>query len=567
VATSTTDPTNLGLSGLASGIDTSSIISQLMAINTIPQNKLKLQQSAMQARATALTGLRTELQNLRDKADALRSLTLFNPTQTVDSSDSSKITATRVTGAGVGGNQVEVGRLANSQQRTYAYTPSASDTTLDFGGGHSITVTAGTSIGDLVDRINSSTGLPVFAASITDPNNSSNKLLVLSSKTPGANGDFTLGSGNSTGLVEDTSRARAHGATSWTHSFDFTPDTNPGTITINGNGVPIAANATVDDVVQAVNGAATGVTASKDSNGRLQLTSNTAGSGGDFTTSSAQVAEFGSGSAGVDSTLNNLNAQYRVDGGAWQYSTSNNVTDAIPGLSLTFKAVTSSPVTVTVGSPAADKAKVKAAVHDFVNMYNANMADIKAKLAEKPVLGASSAADAAKGLFFADSTLQGIRDRLRTAIASPIGTDPSLNLLSQIGISTGATTGSGTVSQDALDGKLVVDDDKLDDMLDSNPDGVKNLLGATLGKNGFAQAIDDVLNPSVQTSGSFDTLINQTNTQISDLTDQIATWDTRLSDMQDRLKQQFNAMELALSQNQTQGQWLAGQIAALSANR
>jgi flagellar hook-associated protein 2 len=236
----------------------------------------------------------------------------------------------------------------------------------------------------------------------------------------------------------------------------------------------------------------------------------------------------------------------------------------VPGISLTFKAVTSSPVTVTVGSPAPDKAAIKSAIHDFVNLYNANMADIKAKLEEKPVINATNATDAAKGLFFADSTLMGIRDRLRTAITSPIGTDPTLNLLSQIGISTGQTTGSGTLNQDALDGKLVVDDDKLDDMLDSNPDGVKNLLGATLGKNGFAQAIDDVLNPSVQTGGSFDTLVNQTNSQISDLTDQIANWDNRLSDMQDRLKQQFNAMELALSQNQTQGQWLAGQIASLN---
>jgi len=565
VATSTTDPTNLGMSGLASGIDTSTIIQQLMQINQIPQNKLKLQQSAMQARATALGSLQTELQNLRDKADALRGFTLFNPTQTVDSSDTTKITATRVSGAGVGGNQVEVGRLASSQQRTYTYTPSASDTTLDFGGGDSISVNAGTSIDDLVDRINASTGLPVFAASITDPNNSSNKLLVLSSKTPGANGDFSLAGGNSTGLVEDPSKARAHGATSWSHTFDYTTDpSNPSTITINGVGVSIAANASIDDVVQAVNGASTGVTATKDSGGRLQLTSNTAGSGGDFTTSSTQLSEFGSGSAGVDSTLNNLNAQYRVDGGAWQYATSNTITDAIPGISLTFKAVTSSPVTVTVGSPAPNKAAIKAAIHDFVNMYNANMADIKAKLAEKPVIGATSAADAAKGLFFADSTLQSIRDRMRTAIASPIGTDPTLNLLSQIGISTGETTGSGTLNQDALDGKLVVDDDKLDDMLDSNPDGVKNLLGATLGKNGFAQAIDSVLNPSVQTGGSFDTLITQTNSQISDLTDQIANWDNRLSDMQDRLKQQFNAMELALSQNQTQGQWLAGQIAALN---
>src|SRR3954453_5935716 len=553
------------MSGLASGIDTSTIIQQLMQINTIPQTRLKLQQSAMQSRATALSSLRTELQNLRDKADVLRGFTLFNRTQTIGSSDSSKITATRVSGAGVGGTQVEVARLANSQQRTYAYTPSVSDTTLDFGGGKSITVTPGKSIDDLVDTINASTGLPVYAASITDPNNSSNKLLVLSSKTPGATGDFSLAAGNSTGLVEDASKARSHGATSWTHTFDYTADpVNPSTITINGTDVAIAANATIDDVVQAVNGASAGVTAGKDSNGRLLLTSSTAGAAGDFTTSSSQLSEYGSGTAGVDSTLNNLNAQYRVDGGAWKYATSNTVTDAIPGLSLTFKAVTTTPITVTVSSPTPDKAAIKAAVHDFVNMYNANMADIKAKLSEKPVIGATNSTDAAKGLFFADSTLQAIRDRMRTAVSSPIGTDPTLNLLSQIGISTGATTGSGTVSQDALDGKLVVDDDKLDDMLDSNPDGVKNLLGATLGKNGFAQAIDNVLNPSVQTSGSFDTLINQTNSQISDLTDQIATWDTRLSDMQDRLKQQFNAMELALSQNQTQGQWLAGQIASLS---
>jgi flagellar hook-associated protein 2 len=555
------------MSGLASGIDTSAVIDQLMSINTIPQTRLKLRQSVMQARLTALQTLRTELQNLRDNADSLRSSTLFTPTQSVDSSDSSKITATRVSGAGVGGTQVEVARLANSQQRTYAYTPGASDTTLDFGGGKSISVVAGTAIGDLVDRINASTGLPVFAASITDPNNSSNKLLVLSSKTPGSGGDFTLGAGNTAGLVEDTSKAKAHGATSWTHTFDFTPDTNPGTITINGSGVSIAANATVDDAVQAINGASTGVTASKDTNGRLLLTSNTAGSGGDFTTSSTQVAEFGSGTAGVDSTLNNLNAQYRVDGGAWQYSNSNTLTDAIPGLSLTFKAVTSSPVTITVGTPAADKAAIKSAVHDFVNLYNANMADIKAKLQEKPIPGATNTTNATKGLFFADTTLQGIRDRLRTAITSPIGSDPSLTLLSQIGISTGATTGSATVSQDSIDGKLVVDDDKLEDMLDSNPDGVKNLLGATLGKSGFAQAIDDIINPSVQTTGTFDSLINQTNSQISDLGAQITNWDTRLSDMRDRLKQQFNAMELALSRNTTQGQWLAGQIASLSANR
>jgi flagellar hook-associated protein 2 len=538
-----------------------------MQINAIPQGKLKLRESAMEARVSALTSLRTELQNLRDKADALRSLTLFSPTQSVDSSDTTKIAVERVSGAGVGGAQVTVNRLAGSQQRTYAYTPSASDTTLDFGNGKSITVTAGKSIDDLVSTINASTGLPVYAAAITDPNNSNNKLLVLSSKTAGSGGDFSLGAGNTTGLVEDTSKAKAHAATSWKHTFDYTADTNPGTITINGTGVSIAANATVDDVVQSINNASTGVTASKDSNGRLLLTSNTGGAAGDFTTSSSLLSEYGSGTAGTDSTLTNLNAKYQVDGGAWQYATSNVVTDAIPGLKLTFKAVSADPVTITVGSPSVDKAAVKSAVHAFVDLYNANMDDINAKLAEKPVIGATTAADAAKGLFFADSTLMSIRDRLRSAIAGRVGTDSSLYLMSQIGVSTGDTTGSGTVSQDSIHGKLVVDDDKLDDMLDSNPDGVRALLGASLGKSGFAQTIDNILNPSVQTSGSFETLISQTNTQISDLNDQIANWDNRLSDMKDRLKQQFNAMELALQKNTTQGQWLSGQIAALSANR
>jgi flagellar hook-associated protein 2 len=564
VATSTTDPVNLGLSGLSSGIDTSTIITQLMAINKIPQDRLKLQQSTMQARLKALQGLQTELENLRDKADALRSPTLFSPTQTVDSSDSSKITAERVAGAGVGGTQVTVNRLASSQQRTYAYTPSGSNTTLDFGNGDSITVLAGTTIDDLVDQINAGTGLPVYAASITDPNNSNNKLLVLSSKTAGSGGDFSLASGNSAPLVEDTSKAKAHAATSWTHTFDYTADpSNPSTITINGNTVNIAANATIDDVVQAINGGSTGVTASKDSNGRLLLTSNTAGSAGNFTTSSTQLAEYGSGVAGTDSTLTNLNAKYQVDGGSWQYATSNTVTDAIPGLKLTFKAASTDPVTITVGSPAADKAAIKSAVHAFVDLYNANMDDINAKLAEKPVIGATSASDAAKGMFFADSTLMGIKDRLRTAITGTIGSDSTLNLMSQIGISTGSTTGDSTVNQDSINGKLVVDDDKLDSMLDSNPDGVRKLLGATLGTNGFAQAIDGILNPEVQTSGDFDTLISQTNSQISDLTDQISTWDNRLSDMQDRLKSQFNAMELALQKNTTQGQWLSAQIASL----
>jgi flagellar hook-associated protein 2 len=47
------------------------------------------------------------------------------------------------------------------------------------------------------------------------------------------------------------------------------------------------------------------------------------------------------------------------------------------------------------------------------------------------------------------------------------------------------------------------------------------------------------------------------------ISDQIASMDVLLQQKQDTLKQQFTAMETALQQSQTQGQWLSGQLAAL----
>ncbi len=567
-STSVTDPLNLGLSGLASGIDTSAVVDALMNVAKQPQLALTHKKAQASARSTALGAIKAELNGVKGLADALRSPGLFANTQTVDSSDPTKITATRISGAGTGGSQIVVSRLASSQQRTYNFTQdTGSDTTIDFGGGKTLTIASGSTIDNVVDLINSSSASPVYAAKVTDPNDptGTNKLLVLSSKVPGSGGDFSLASGTTTSLSEITADAKAHAATSWQQTFDYTSDpVNPTTITINGNDVTINPGSTVDDVVTAINGASTGVTASKDSNGRLLMTSNTSGSGGNFTVSSTQLASYSS-TAGLDSTLTNLNAAYTVDGGPTRYATSNIVTDAVPGLQLTLKAVSADPVTITVGSPAPDIDTIKQSVHDFVDSYNALMSDLSSRISEKPVIPKSTDSDYLKGLFFGDSLLQNIQDRLRNVVMSPIGSDPSLNLLSQIGISTGATTGSGAVNQDSIAGKLVVDDDKLTQMLTDNPDGVKTLLGATVGTDGFAQALDNALNPEVQAGGDFDTLISQANSQVSDYADQIADWDQRLSDQQDRLKAQFAAMESALAKSQSTQSWLTSQIAGLQA--
>lgn len=565
-STSVTDPLNLGLSGLASGINTSSVVDALMNVARQPQTALTHKKAQASARSTALGAIKAELNGVKGLADALRSPGLFANTQSVDSSDPTKITALRISGSGTGGTQIVVSRLASSQQRTYNFTPdSGTDTTIDFGGGKTLTIAAGSTIDNVVDLINGSSASPVYAAKVSDPNDPSGntKLLVLSSKVPGSGGDFSLGSGTTTGLSEIAADAKAHGVVTAQQTFDYTADpVNPSTITIGSTNVNINAGSTVDDVVTAINGAGAGVTASKDSNGRLVMTSNTAGSAGNFSASGTQISAYDS-VAGADSTLTNLNAAYTVDGGPTRYATSNVVTDAVPGVQLTLKAASSDPVTITVGSPAPDIDAIKQGVHDFVDSYNALMSDLSSRISEKPVIPPSTDSDYLKGLFFGDSLLQNIQDRLRNVVTSPIGTDPSLSLLSQIGISTGATTGSGTVNQDSINGKLVIDDDKLTQMLTNNPDGVKTLLGATVGTNGFAQALDNALDPEVQAGGDFDTLITQANSQVSDYADQISNWDQRLSAQQDRLKAQFAAMESALAKSQSTQSWLTGQIAGL----
>jgi flagellar hook-associated protein 2 len=569
-----TDPLNLGLSGLASGIDTSSVVDALMAVARQPQTALSHKKAEASARSTALGAIKAELNGLKGLADDLRSPGLYANVQTVFSSDSTKVDATRISGAGTGGTSIVVSRLASSQQRTYNYTKNDSaDTNIDFGGGAPpLTVPAGTSIDDLASLINGASGLPVYAASITDPNDLSGntKLLVLSSKTPGSGGDFSLvGANTDAGLSEITADAKAHGTATAQQTFDYTADpANTTQITIGSHQpIDIAPNSTVDDLVSAINAAGDGVTASKDSNGRLVLTSNTAGSAGNFSVTGAGLSSYAS-TQGADSTFTILNAQFYVNGSSTpQYSTSNIVSNAIPGLQLTLKAVSNDPVTITVSSPAPDTDAIKQKVHDFVDSYNALMNDLNSRLTEKPVIPRSTDSDYLKGIFFGDSLLSNIQDRLRNALTSPIGSNPSLNLMSQIGISTGATTGSGTLNQDAVNGKLVIDDDKLDAALASDPKSVQTLLGGTLGTNGFAQLIDNSLDPEVQAGGDFDTLISQANSQVSDYADQISDWDQRLSDQQDRLKAQFAAMESALSKSQTTQSWLTSQIAGLQANR
>ena len=449
------------LGGLASGLDTQALIQQLMAAEQGPRTQLVDKQNQIKARQQALGDVATRLQNLKDASAAMRSPGLFADTQTVDVSDPTKLAATRLSGTGAGAYEVSVTQLARAEQRTYAYTASASDTTLTVGG-HSTTISANATLDETVSKINGDSLATVYAANV-------NGNLVLSSRTTGSAGFSVSGDAP---LVEDTSKAKL----------------------------------------------------------------------------------------GQD-------AKYSVDGGAEQTSQSNTVADAIPGLSLTFKSstVVSGPTTIVVGAPAPDATAIQDKVKAFVDQYNSTVSFIKGKLEEQRVPNPTTDSDKLKGLLRGDPMLSGMLQQLRASITDTVPGNPStLDQLTELGVSTGAASGDAHFSLDSVAGVLTFDTTAFTTAITSNPAGVKQLLGAVGGIDGFAQKFEGLIDPATRSGGSLDAMQSSASSDLTDVTHQIADMDTRLAAKQQSYQDMFTRLETALAQSQALQQSVMGQLQSLA---
>src|SRR4051812_7871418 len=215
----------INFGGLASGLDTNSIVDQLMAIERQPQNRLKLKQGQIDARKAALGDVASRLKNLRLAAQDLKSATLWLDTQSVDVNDPTKLTATRTGGSGTGAYQVNVTQLASASQHWVSYpaTPPAADDTLTFttsSGSHQVTITAGSDITAAANTVNADAASPVYASVVTTSGGA--QYLAFSSKTTGQTSDFSVSDSGGL-LVEDASKAVAGlnaKGTVGTQSFD-----------------------------------------------------------------------------------------------------------------------------------------------------------------------------------------------------------------------------------------------------------------------------------------------------------------------------------------------------------
>src|SRR5688500_5759288 len=106
-----------GLSGLASGVDTSGRVDQLISLERQSTARLGLRRSAVQARQSGLKDVAAKLSALNAAAKELAAAGTWTARQTVESSDSTRVSAALAGGAGIGGHSIQVDRLASSAQR------------------------------------------------------------------------------------------------------------------------------------------------------------------------------------------------------------------------------------------------------------------------------------------------------------------------------------------------------------------------------------------------------------------------------------------------------------------
>jgi flagellar hook-associated protein 2 len=344
-------------------------------------------------------------------------------------------------------------------------------------------------------------------------------------------------------------------------TFTFKSPAATETLTIDGKEIEVAAGASIEDVVKAINSdsTATVYAAAVGTETVVLSTRETGASGAGF------IAVTDPGGTLVEQAglaKEGQNAEYTIDGVAG-ISASNKLTSAIPGVTLELKALTTTtgPVTVEVQPPGPNASAIVAQVQAFVKLYNSTIGTINTQLTTKPPSDPASATELQTGTLFGDFELTSLLDGMRQGIYQPgTGLPAEMSSLANIGISTGAPTGNATPSQATLEGQLTLNTAQLESAIQANPAGVQKMLQS------FSTGFQELVNANAGPGGSLEARISGDTTQSSELGSRITTMNEMLAIRQKTLESEFAAMEKVMAQSQSQSAWLSAQLSSMLAS-
>lgn len=571
---------SFALGGLASGMDTSAIISQLLSIDAQPVARMQAQEAKMQARLALYQDLNSKVLAVKTAVDGIKNADLYN-SRSAATSDISILTSTATDEAELGTHEVIVKQVGSTSTLGSAATATSLDTTktldqagyrksLQFvtrtvdgqtGEGGAFTVN-GTAVNywktdtlqNVLDRINST------VAGVTASYDAVSDKLTLTRADGGTiqlsdtNGNFVQANGIpnnavGTGTVSSTSLVAKAIKSDMKLSEAFGGAVTSGVMSINGIAMAVNADDTVQTMIDKINRSAAGVTASfSTTTNKMTLTAKNLGS---------TAITLGTDSSGLmhalhlDDAVTNLGRStiVQVDGLDFERN-SLKLTDVIPGVTLDVKKANPAdengdqePIRITISH---DSKKMKDAVKTFVDAYN-KLVDFNDENQKGPEFEGTKVV-AEGGQLLGDSSLNQIMYALRRAFTEQVsGQSSDMNDMSDVGITLG-----DPLSVTANRSKLYIDDDKLAEKLTSDPEGVKKLF--TKPKVGISDTLDRVFKSLIGSPGAtMDATIALQNQQIEQLTKRVEDFQGWLEKKRLDYIRVYSNMEASMSTIQNQG--------------
>jgi len=548
---------DLSISGLASGFDWKSLVSQLMDVERAPETQLRTEQSTLQERNNALGSISTELGVLQNRVNVLKDPTLFD-SRLATSSSTTAATASAANGTAIGNYSFAVDHLATAANQVgtsdvgakLSNTNDVSGVALKDAGfatavtpgtftvnGKQVNVVATDSLKDVFDKIHTATGNDVTASYSTKDDT-----ILLTSQS----GSLVLGSTNDSsnfleqaklvnnggGTVTSSSKLGAVKMTGALSQANFTtPLTGGSSGQFKINGVAINYDTSKDsvaNVLSRINDSQAGVVASYDpTNDRFNLTNKSTGDVGISMEDVSGNFLAASGLSGGTLTRGN-NLVYTVNGGGKLTSRNNTISDqnsGVTGLSVT--ALAAGNFTISVGS---DTATIKNAITGLVTEYNKAQSMINSQTASSTdAQGVVTA-----GVLASDTNANEINTKLRDLMTSDTGgVGAILQRLDSLGFSSNGNDDSLSTS----------DTSKLDDALTNNLSGLKDLF--TNSSSGLAGKLGTYLNGVIGDGGSLVAYQTSLTKQSAGIDTQISDMERLLADHQQSLTDSFVAMETA----------------------
>jgi len=472
-----TSGVNLAISGLASGFDWQTMVTQLAQAERAPEAVWSKNQTKINNQNSAYTIIKSYLSQLQTSVKALKDPATYN-NRSAASSSATVATATSSSSGQTGTFNFNISQLATAASLTgtgsisapisatndvsaltvgaanFATAVTAGSFTVN---GSQVSLTTTDSLKDVFDKIATATGNAVTAAydSASDKITlSSASAITLGSAADTSNflqiaklynnASGTITSGDTLGRVNTADNLDSVGlATALT-------DGGSGAGQFNVNGVAISYNATTDTmqtVLDRINNSSAGVTAAYDVvNNRFSLANKTTGDVGislqDVTGNFLAATGLAAGTVS-----NGTNLKYTVNGGPTLVSQSNTIDSSSSGITgLSVTALTGGTTTITVGN---DTTALQTNIQNFVNAYNS----VQGYITTNTASSTDSTGKVTAGTLTGDVDAGNLATSLRSNIFSSVsitGLSAGFSQLANLGIKSNGQNNTVALDSSAL---------------------------------------------------------------------------------------------------------------------